>query len=197
MTSCGNEFQGLLLWCINKQKTPTLICLYCICSLSGSLNISWHSSGNVFLPCSPHSALCYLYNCSSRRSFCRPLICFIIHLWTSSCLAISVQSRTEFNEPAPQQHETGTAPSLLQLKVRTVVTPSITYWRYHIFNVIFNLLYNSLYCFLFLCVSLNWNLNCYHFFNREYQQVAYCNPQIFSCVAAVNLESIKMYEKSN
>lgn len=138
----------------NKQN-PTFICLYCICSLSGSLDVSWLSfSGNVLLPCSPHSALHYLYNCSSRRSFCRPLICFIIHLWTSSSLAISVQSRTEFNEPAPQQHETGTAPSLLQLKVWTVVKTKACHQLptdVTIFWVLFSayLLYNSLHCLLF------------------------------------------------
>jgi len=40
-------------------------------------------------------------------------------------------------------------------------------------------------------------LNCYHFFNRQYQQVTYWDSQIFSRVATVNLESIKIYEKSN
>lgn len=137
---------------MNKQKIPTFICLYCICSHSCSLNISWLSFfENVLLPCSSHSALHYLYHYSSRTSFSRPVICFIIYLWIWSSLAISVQSRREFNEPAPQQHETGTMPSLLQLKVWTVVKtkphhhlpPGIT-----IFSMLFSLflLYNSLHC---------------------------------------------------
>lgn len=140
---------------MNKQKNPTFICLYCICSLSCSLNISWLSFfENVLLPCSSHSALHYLYHYSSCRSFSRCVICFIIHLWTSSSLAISVQSRMEFNEPAPQQHETGTMPSLLQLKVWTVVKIKAHHHlatHITIFSMLFSafLLYNFLHCLVF------------------------------------------------
>lgn len=78
----------------------------------------------------------------------------------------------EFNKATLQQYETGTTPSLLQLKVWTVVKTKAHHQLpsdVTIFSMLFSahLLYNSLYCLLFFSSS-NYNLNCYHLFHRLY-----------------------------